>query len=54
MLTSWVLLPRIAGAYSPRRDAGFAVEAQTLLGPDDNVPGALIFARRQPDPGWPL
>jgi hypothetical protein len=36
------------------RDAGFAVEAQTLLGPDDNVPGALIFARRQPDPGWPL
>lgn len=28
------------------RDAGFTIEAQLLLGPDDNVPGALLFARR--------
>jgi SAM-dependent methyltransferase len=28
------------------RDAGFAVEAHMLLDPDDNAPGALIFARR--------
>jgi SAM-dependent methyltransferase len=27
------------------RDAGFAVEAHMLLDPDDNVPGALLFAR---------
>ena len=30
------------------RDAGFTIEAQTLLNPDDSVPGALLFARRQP------
>ncbi|HEX6526574.1 MAG TPA: class I SAM-dependent methyltransferase [Streptosporangiaceae bacterium] len=30
------------------RDAGFTIEAQTLLSPDDRVPGALLFARRQP------
>jgi SAM-dependent methyltransferase len=29
------------------RDAGFTVEAQMLLGPDDSVPGAVLFARRQ-------
>lgn len=29
------------------RDAGFAVEAQTLLDPDESVPGAVLFARRQ-------
>jgi len=28
------------------RDAGFIIEAQTLLNPDDGVPGALLFARR--------
>jgi hypothetical protein len=28
------------------RDAGFRVEAQLLLGPDDKVPGAVLFARR--------
>jgi ubiquinone/menaquinone biosynthesis C-methylase UbiE len=28
------------------RDAGFAIEAQLLDGPDDAVPGALLFARR--------
>jgi SAM-dependent methyltransferase len=28
------------------RAAGFTIEAQLLLGPDDNVPGALLFARR--------
>jgi SAM-dependent methyltransferase len=28
------------------RDAGFAIEAQTLLDPDEKVPGAVIFARR--------
>jgi SAM-dependent methyltransferase len=28
------------------RDAGFTVEAQILLGPDENVPGAVLFARR--------
>ena len=30
------------------RDAGFAVEAELVLGPDDDVPGAVIFARSQP------
>jgi SAM-dependent methyltransferase len=29
------------------RDAGFTVEAQMLLGPDESVPGAILFARRQ-------
>ncbi|WP_432423248.1 methyltransferase domain-containing protein [Streptomyces pseudovenezuelae] len=29
------------------RDAGFTVEAQILLDPDDSVPGAVLFARRQ-------
>lgn len=28
------------------RDAGFTVEAQMLLDPDDSVPGAILFARR--------
>jgi hypothetical protein len=28
------------------RDAGFAIEAQMLLAPDGNAPGAVIFARR--------
>lgn len=30
------------------RDAGFTIEAQILLDPDDSVPGAILFARRQP------
>jgi SAM-dependent methyltransferase len=30
------------------RDAGFTVEAQMLLGPDGSVPGAILFARREP------
>jgi hypothetical protein len=30
------------------RDAGFTIESQMLLDPDDSVPGALLFARRQP------
>lgn len=29
------------------RAAGITVEAQMLVGPDDDVPGALLFARRQ-------
>lgn len=29
------------------RDAGFTVEAHLLLDPDENVPGAVLFARRQ-------
>ncbi|MER6948761.1 class I SAM-dependent methyltransferase [Nonomuraea sp. NPDC000554] len=29
------------------REAGFAVEAQMLLGLDESVPGAVLFARRQ-------
>jgi SAM-dependent methyltransferase len=29
------------------RDAGFTVEAQILLDPDENVPQAVLFARRQ-------
>ncbi|WP_327321023.1 class I SAM-dependent methyltransferase [Streptomyces sp. NBC_01235] len=29
------------------RDAGFTVEAQILLDPDDRLPGAVLFARRQ-------
>lgn len=29
------------------RDAGFTVEAQILLDPDESVPGAVLFARRQ-------
>jgi hypothetical protein len=32
------------------RDAGFAIEAQLLLGPDGSNPGAVVFARRQPEP----
>ena len=27
------------------RDAGFAIEAELVIGPDENVPGAVIFAR---------
>ena len=27
------------------RDAGFAIESEQVLGPDEEVPGALIFAR---------
>jgi ubiquinone/menaquinone biosynthesis C-methylase UbiE len=30
------------------RDAGFTVEAQVLLDPDEGVPGAIPFARRRP------
>ncbi|MGC9669320.1 class I SAM-dependent DNA methyltransferase [Planosporangium sp. 12N6] len=30
------------------RDAGFTVEAQLLLDPDERVPGAILFARRRP------
>jgi ubiquinone/menaquinone biosynthesis C-methylase UbiE len=30
------------------RTAGITVEAQMLVGPDDDVPAALLFARRQP------
>lgn len=29
------------------RDAGFTVEAQMLLDPDEDVPGAVLFARHQ-------
>jgi hypothetical protein len=29
------------------RDAGFTVEAQMLLGLDESVPGAVLFARCQ-------
>ncbi|HTU73473.1 MAG TPA: class I SAM-dependent methyltransferase [Trebonia sp.] len=35
------------------RAAGITVEAQLLIGPDDNVPGALLFARRQNDTASP-
>jgi SAM-dependent methyltransferase len=31
------------------RDAGFAIEAELVIGPDEDVPGALIFARRDFD-----
>jgi hypothetical protein len=27
------------------RDAGFRVEAELLIGPGDNVPSAVVFAR---------
>lgn len=30
------------------RDAGFAIEAELVIGPDEDVPGAVIFARSQP------
>jgi SAM-dependent methyltransferase len=30
------------------RDAGFAIEAELVIGPDGDVPGAVIFARSQP------
>ncbi|XVS67305.1 class I SAM-dependent methyltransferase [Actinosynnema sp. CA-299493] len=33
---------RVAGWL---RDAGFAIEAQVLLGPDDEVPGGVLIAR---------
>jgi SAM-dependent methyltransferase len=29
------------------RDAGFAIEAELVIRPDDDVPGAVIFARRE-------
>ncbi|MCZ4609608.1 hypothetical protein O3S80_38745 [Streptomyces sp. Lzd4kr] len=29
------------------RDAGFTVEAHMLIDPDESVPGAVLFARRQ-------
>jgi hypothetical protein len=29
------------------RAAGFTIEAHMLVSPDDSVPGAFIFARRQ-------
>jgi len=28
------------------RDAGFTIEAELVIGPDEDVPGAVIFARR--------
>jgi SAM-dependent methyltransferase len=31
------------------RDAGFTIEAQMLIDPDESVPGAIIFARRPAD-----
>jgi SAM-dependent methyltransferase len=30
------------------RDAGFVVEAEVVLDPDEDVPGGILFARRQP------
>jgi SAM-dependent methyltransferase len=36
---------RVAGWL---RDAGFTVEAQMLLDPDESVPGGVLFARRRP------
>jgi SAM-dependent methyltransferase len=36
--------PARVGAWL--RDAGFTVEAQIVLGPDESVPGAILFARR--------
>jgi SAM-dependent methyltransferase len=30
------------------RDARFTIEAQMVFDPDDSVPGAVLFARRQP------
>lgn len=36
---------RLAGSL---RAAGFTIEAQLLLGPDTSVPGAILFARREP------
>jgi hypothetical protein len=30
------------------RDAGFTVEAQMLMDPDGNLPGAILFARIPP------
>jgi SAM-dependent methyltransferase len=30
------------------RDAGFTIEAQMLLDPDESLPGAILFARRRP------
>ena len=29
------------------RDAGFAIDAELVIGPDDDVPGAVIFARSE-------
>jgi SAM-dependent methyltransferase len=28
------------------RDAGFTIEAEVVIGPDEDVPGALVFARK--------
>lgn len=30
------------------RDAGFGIEAELVIGPDEDVPGALVFARADP------
>ncbi|WP_329128941.1 class I SAM-dependent methyltransferase [Streptomyces sp. NBC_01476] len=30
------------------RDTGFTMEAHLLIAPDENLPGAVLFARRQP------
>lgn len=30
------------------RDAGFSIEAELVMGPDEEVPGALVFARQHP------
>jgi hypothetical protein len=40
-----ILAPRLS---TETRDVGFTIKAQTLLNPDDSVPGVLLFARRQP------
>lgn len=42
----WVHRRRPEPVSAWLRDAGFAVEAQTLLGPDEDKPSAIIFARR--------
>ncbi|MFC7375734.1 MULTISPECIES: class I SAM-dependent DNA methyltransferase [unclassified Brachybacterium] len=36
-------LSRVSGWL---RDAGFTIEAELLLRPDDEIPGAMVFARR--------
>lgn len=35
------------------RDAGFVIEAEQLLRPEDEVPGAIVFARSHPGPHRP-
>ena len=43
--TSTVTIVGRARSTGWLRDAGFTIEAELVIGPDEDVPGAVIFAR---------